>query len=415
VSQKPKIERVRGLSAGDYTYDLPESRIAAYPLAGRDTSKLLVYKDKQIIDTRFSHIADELAPGSLMVFNNTRVVQARLEFFKATGARIEVFCLQPENPFYDVALALGAPSPVRWLCLVGNAKKWKSGPLTIASPDGTFVLQALKGEKQADGYLVDFSWKPANMSFAEVLEKVGKTPLPPYIIRPAEDKDKTTYQTIFAREDGSVAAPTAGLHFTDRVFSTLKKTDISVDYITLHVGAGTFKPVTAKTIGKHHMHAEQFIIEKTFVDKLLKQDAPVVPVGTTCMRTLESIFWIGAKLARGHMPPADRVFLSQWAPYEWKGALPDKKEALSALSEYIGKQGKDSLEGETALIIVPGYDFALTDALVTNFHQPGSTLLLLVAAFVGDRWKDMYAHALKKNYRFLSYGDACLLFRNNLD
>ncbi len=404
-------KKVSSLSAKDYTYQLPDERIASYPLPERDASKLLVYKNGVIRDAAFRNIADEVEPGSLMVFNNTRVVQARLEFFKETGARIEIFCLQPEHPRRDVALALSAGSPQRWLCLVGNARKWKSGTLRITSPDGSFTLHAAKGERHADGYMTDFSWQPEGLSFAQVLEMAGKTPLPPYITRPAEQKDKTTYQTVFAREEGSVAAPTAGLHFTDEVLRSLKDKNISTGYITLHVGAGTFKPVTADTIGGHHMHAEQFVIEKAFVKKLLEQKSKIVTVGTTCMRTLESLYWIGAGIAAGKLQADKRVFLSQWAPYEWQGERPDKKTALSALYDHMDRQSKDTMEGETALIIVPGYDFALTDALVTNFHQPGSTLLLLVAAFAGEQWREIYAHALDNGYRFLSYGDACLFYR----
>lgn len=376
---------------------------------------MLVYRDEEIHDAAFKDMASWLDPGSLIVFNNTKVVQARLEFFKETGARIEIFCLHPEGPFRDVGLALSGGPPSRWFCLVGNAKKWKAGSLAIRHPNGNFRLEAQKVKASTDGYLIDFCWEPSALSFAEVLELTGKTPLPPYITRPAEQKDKTTYQTIFARKDGSVAAPTAGLHFTDRVMKSLEEKGVDQDYITLHVGAGTFKPVTADRIGEHHMHGEQFSVTKGFIQKLARHKRPIVPVGTTCMRTLESLYWIGARLDAGDQAEEkDGLYLPQWAPYSYSEA-PDRSTAMQALLSYLERCGKNTLEGETALIIVPGYRFAMTDALVTNFHQPGSTLLLLVAAFTGAAWQQIYAHAIKQAYRFLSYGDACLLFPGKQD
>lgn len=411
MSANNHIPKVKELKASEYTYELPADRIASYPLAERDASSLLVYKDKKIVDAAFQEMASFLDPDTLMVFNDTRVVQARLEFFKETGARIEIFCLHPEGVHRDVGLVLSGGPPSRWFCLVGNAKKWKAGPLVIQHPDGNFRLEAHKVKASGDGYLVDFSWHPAHLSFAEVLELTGKTPLPPYITRPAEQKDKITYQTIFASNDGSVAAPTAGLHFTDRVMKSLQAKGIQQGYLTLHVGAGTFKPVTSEHIGEHHMHGEQFSVTKAFIQKLAQHQQPIVPVGTTCMRTLESLYWIGASMVAGiDLEVGDGLYLPQWAPYAFPGGKPDRPSAMRALLDYLERCDKVSLQGETALIIVPGYRFAMTDALVTNFHQPGSTLLLLVAAFTGKAWKQIYHHALRQSYRFLSYGDACLLF-----
>ncbi len=410
MSANNHIPKVKELKASEYTYELPADRIASYPLPDRDASRLLVYKDKKIQDAKFKDIARFLDPETLMVFNNTRVVQARLEFFKDTGARVEIFCLHPVGARRDVGLALSGGSPSRWFCLVGNAKKWKAGPLVIQHPGSKFCLQAHKVQASGEGYLIDFSWSPANLSFAEVLELTGKTPLPPYIARPAEQKDKATYQTIFARKDGSVAAPTAGLHFTDRVLKSLNKKGVLQDFVTLHVGAGTFKPVTADHIGEHRMHGEQFSVTRAFIQKLAVHQHPIVPVGTTCMRTLESLYWIGAILDAGVAADEDSLYLPQWAPYAFSGEKPDRSTAMRALLDHMDRHDKDTMEGETALIIVPGYRFAMTDALVTNFHQPGSTLLLLVAAFTGAAWQQIYHHALQHPYRFLSYGDACLLF-----
>ena len=406
---------IRDISINDYTYDLPAGRIASYPLAERDASGLLVYKDNRIIDSEFRSLDTFLEKGSMLVLNNTKVVQARLVFFKPTGARIELFCLNPLSPVEDVQLALGNPSPARWHCLVGNARRWKGDTLQIRHPDGQFHLQAVMEKKHEDGYIIAFSWEPADLSFGEVLELAGKTPLPPYITREAEEGDRTTYQTVFARDAGSVAAPTAGLHFTPYVFKKLHEKNISTDFVTLHVGAGTFKPVTSDTIGEHHMHEEQFQVDCSMIRRLLEKKGKMVSVGTTSMRTLESLYWIGAQMTKGMMPPGEVVYLSQWIPYRWEGAPPSVEDALNALLRWAGEQGFDQIRGETSLIILPGYHFKMTDALVTNFHQPGSTLLLLVAAFVGPDWKNIYRHALENGYRFLSYGDACLFMKHEQD
>jgi len=406
------LNEVARIATKEFGYVLPAGRIASHPLPERDASKLLVYRGGRISDAMFRSIQHYIDPGSLMVLNNTRVVQARLEFFKPSGARIEILCLHPVLPSKDVSVALGHASPARWYCLVGNAKKWKHGTLEIRYPEQDFVLYASLEKRYEDGYLVDFSWEPSHLDFARILELAGQTPLPPYITRKAGESDRSTYQTIFARDAGSVAAPTAGLHFTGHVFDNLRNSGVKTDYVTLHVGAGTFKPVTSDTIGSHLMHGEQFQVGLRVLEDLASHKGPVVSVGTTSMRTLESIYWLGAGLLKGHRPSGDVLKLSQWAPYQSTGPLPARDLAIGALTDWMKREHMEQLRGETALIIVPGYEFMMTDVLVTNFHQPGSTLLLLVAAFVGDDWKKIYGHALDHGYRFLSYGDGCLFFRS---
>ncbi len=406
---KPLPQNLARISMGDYHYDLPPGRIASRPLEQRDASRLLVYGTGKIDDAAFADLPHHLEPASLLVLNNTRVVQARLEFFKETGARIEIFCLHPVKPSPDVQLSLGAPSPARWFCLVGNAKKWKEGPLVIRQPDGSFMLEVRMAEARDEGYLLDFRWDPPGTDFAGVLERCGRTPLPPYIKRRAEDSDRQTYQCVFARDEGSVAAPTAGLHFTEGIFHALHRKGIQTDFVTLHVGAATFKPVSASGIAQHEMHREQFVVEKALLQRIIRHRGPLVPVGTTSMRTLESVYWLGAKHWQGEELPGNKLRLEQWAPYQWRGELPSRHQALDALLQWMDREERETLRGETALLIAPGYSFMMADSLLTNFHLPGSTLLLLVSAFIGPDWKDIYRHALNRDYRFLSYGDACLL------
>lgn len=422
---------IQNISIRDHTYELPGNRIAAYPLKQRDTSRLLVYEDGSIHDSLFNQLADFLEPGSLMLFNNTRVVQARLEFYKTTGARIEIFCLNPIKPVLDMQQALAQTGSVSWLALVGNAKKWKSGALEIKNPDGSFSLRAHLVEQSGDGYIVNFDWSPGALSFGEVLETVGKTPLPPYIARPAEDNDKRDYQCVYALNEGSVAAPTAGLHFTPAVMEELVNNGIDTAFLTLHVGAGTFKPVSGETIDSHTMHSEEFSISTELVKKIAdhlsnsssaslahgmsaEKPAKIICVGTTSMRTLESLYWLGAQILQGLSPDNETLHLEQWAPYRLEESTPEPAKALVALFNWARSKKINYIKGTTALMIVPGYSFQLTDVLVTNFHLPGSTLLLLVSAFVGQGWKDVYKHALANEYRFLSYGDACLLFRKKI-
>ena len=405
-------DNVKDLAMAAYTYSLPEVKIAPYPLNVRDASRMLVHTNGDLKDARFRQLDEFLDPGTLLVLNNTRVVQARLEFFKTTGARVEVFCLNPLEPEKDVQRALGQPSPVTWQCLVGNLKKWKDGVLQIHNPDTGFSLRASLEGSGTDGQRIRFRWSPPEMSFGEVLEMTGMTPLPPYITRKAEEGDKHTYQTVFARDEGSVAAPTAGLHFTPGVFERLRNKDIATEYVTLHVGAGTFKPVGSTTIGGHAMHQEQFVVETWFLERLAAQKGPVACVGTTSMRTIESLYWLGALINKGIKPAGEALFLPQWTPYEWEGELPEVQQAVGALLQWARENGLQQIRGETALLIAPGYHFRMTDVLLTNFHQPGSTLLLLVAAFTGGDWRRIYNHALEQDYRFLSYGDSCLLFKS---
>jgi S-adenosylmethionine:tRNA ribosyltransferase-isomerase len=421
MNMKRDLRDTQQVFMKDYTYELPGHRIAAYPLRQRDKSKLLVYKDGSIEDSVFYRLDGFLSANSLMLLNDTRVVQARLEFFKTTGARIEIFCLNPLKPHSDVERALAQTGSVSWLALVGNAKKWKSDALVIEHPDHSFCLRAHMEGQSGDGYIIRFEWEPKQMSFGEILEAVGKTPLPPYIARPAETGDKLAYQCVFARNEGSVAAPTAGLHFTPDIMKKIAVKGVETAFLTLHVGAGTFKPVTSHTIDGHTMHQEEFristqllqsIIHHVDTDNKYQHKKEIVCVGTTSMRTLESLYWLGARLLAGDEPQDDVFYLSQWAPYEWKDALPESVTALKALEKWAQKRKLDYLNGNTAMIIVPGYPFQLTDVLITNFHLPGSTLLLLVAAFAGPGWKDIYHHALANDYRFLSYGDACLLHRH---
>lgn len=406
-------DSIRNISIAQYTYDLPEERIALHPLEQRDESNLLIYKGGNISKEIFRSIPSHLPESSLMVFNNTRVVQARLLFRKASGALIEIFCLEPAGAIRDIQLAFQDKGKSSWFCLVGNAKKWKQGDLEL-NVDENLTLSVQKGEKIRDGYIIHFQWNN-ELSFAEVLEMAGKTPLPPYIDRNAEEDDKHRYQTIFARHSGSVAAPTSGLHFTDTVMNSLAEKGIEKTYLTLHVGAGTFKPVSSETIGNHQMHHEQIIVQKETVQALLSHcHKNIISVGTTSLRTLESLYWLGVKLKNGYTIPESGFIIDQWEPYaESKHEPLSPAEAMETLLECMSRNAMTHIHGETSLIIVPGYKVRMANVLVTNFHQPGSTLLLLVAAFCGQDWKKIYDFALDNDFRFLSYGDSCLLFRND--
>ncbi|MFN2394952.1 MAG: S-adenosylmethionine:tRNA ribosyltransferase-isomerase [Bacteroidales bacterium] len=400
------------ISINDYTYDLPLDRIADYPLEKRDHSSLLLYKNGETEKKIFRDIPKILSPNGLIVFNNTRVVQARLLFEKDTGACIEIFCLEPAGEIKDIQLAFQQKKHSSWFCLVGNAKKWKQGTLVFITRNGT-KLKATKGSSLKDGYIVHFEWNDEFLSFADILDEAGKTPLPPYIKRKAEEDDKTRYQTIFARHSGSVAAPTAGLHFTDQVMDDLKNKGIETTYLTLHVGAGTFKPVSSENMKDHEMHNEQIMISRHTLQLLKKHcNGDIISVGTTSLRTLESIYWLGVKLKQGYTFGDEGFSINQWEPYEnHDNNLPEPAKAINEVLHYMDKANIDDIHGETSLIILPGYDVKMANILVTNFHQPRSTLLLLVAAFVGNDWKKIYNFALANNFRFLSYGDSCLLFK----
>lgn len=397
------------LTIEDFNYPLPDERIAKYPLAERDQSKLLWFNKGQIQERKFFEIPELLPDDTLLVFNETRVIQARLLFHKETGAQIELFCLEPVEPVNDFQLAMQQQSPVVWKCMVGNAKKWKSGKIatTINIKNQDVKLYAEMKERLSDAFLVEFSWEPKEVDFLSILETAGLTPLPPYLHRQAEASDKDRYQTVFARLNGSVAAPTAGLHFTDKLLRQISDKGIRSEKLILHVGAGTFKPVLEEKVADHEMHTEKIKVSlQTLKNLKTASDKKIIPVGTTSMRSLESLFWMALNKLNGK---TDFTIVDQWAPYETnipKGFT--TQEALEVLIQALETEQKEMLEGATQMIIVPGYQYRFAQGLITNFHQPKSTLLLLVAALVGDAWKDAYEFALNNNFRFLSYGDSCL-------
>ncbi len=465
------------LSILEFNYDLPDSSVAKYPLPERDQSKLLVWKKNEIADHRFSDLPGLLPEGSMLVFNNTRVIHARLNFTKSTGAKIEIFCLEPTSP-HDYVLSFAQTTSCRWKCMVGNLKRWKGERLemmvgmgseerggegergrrgdgetkgwrdgeTEGRRDGkmkgtegidvarnvsernvfahndcsqsevapnrsrreTVVLSAeLIGELEG-GVEINFSWDNPRFTFSEILEAAGNIPIPPYLHRESEEIDLTVYQTVYSRIKGSVAAPTAGLHFTERLLKELAYRDIAYEELTLHVGAGTFQPVKSETIGEHRMHTEHFSVSKSMIDKMIAHPGKVIAVGTTSVRTLESLYWIGCKILLNPQIGPDQLSVTQWEPYRDK--VPDigDKEALQEISAWLAANDKAILETATQIMILPGYQFRIINGLVTNFHQPQSTLLLLISAILGEDWKRVYAHALAEGYRFLSYGDANL-------
>ncbi len=398
-----------GIRIEDFNYPLPDNRIAKYPLAQRDASKLLFLNKDSIVEKKFTQIPDLLPDNTLLLFNETRVIQARLLFKKPTGAHIEIFCLEPVEPVNDFQLALQQRPPIVWKCLVGNARRWKKETLEvkIQIQNQEVRLFAEIKEKLSDAFLISFTWEPEEVSFAEILESSGLTPLPPYLHREAEISDKTRYQTVYARLNGSVAAPTAGLHFTKTILQQLEEKGIDKDKLILHVGAGTFKPVSAETIGEHEMHTEQIRVPIETLKHLYHAgDKFIIPVGTTSMRSLESLFWMALRI---RMEKTPFFHVSQWDPYQLE--VPGNFSIRKALEILIAKLEEDkttSLKGETQLMIVPGYQFRFARGLITNFHQPKSTLLLLVSALIGNKWTEAYDFALQNNFRFLSYGDSCL-------
>ncbi len=405
----------KSIAIRDFTYQLPEERIARYPLPERDSSKVLIYKDKKFQEDIYGHIDQYLRPDSLLVFNNTKVVEARLLFQKLTGASIEVFCLEPHADYPDITTAMSQKGRVTWMCLIGGASKWKSGQLLekrIPHGNDTIVLHAKYLEKVKDSFAIELSWTPDSLSFAEVLHLAGIIPLPPYIKRAAELTDATRYQTIYADTEGSVAAPTAGLHFTESLFERLQARNIQRSYVTLHVGAGTFQPVKSDLMDGHEMHVEFIDVPATFIQQLIDYSGKhITVVGTTSLRTVESLYWLGVKtLLTPAITPGELV-VHQWDAYELDAAHITTEEALSSLLRYMQKHQWERLITKTQLLITPGYSIRIPRALVTNFHQPQSTLLLLVAAFAGNEWRNLYEYALEHEFRFLSYGDGCLLFR----
>ena len=401
------------IQINEYTYALPDERIAKYPLAERDASKLLIYRGGQIRETLFRSLPDCLPDGALLVFNNTRVIRARLLFRKDTGAMIEIFCLEPAVPS-DYEQSFAQTAHCIWHCLVGNSKRWKSGQLhttvTVGGEPVTLSAERVSVAGEA-GDLVDFRWDNPRCTFAEVLESAGVLPIPPYLHRETEAQDLQTYQTVYSKVKGSVAAPTAGLHFTPAVLAELDARGIEREEVTLHVGAGTFRPVKSDTIGGHAMHTEHFAVTRRTVDRLLAKPEHVIAVGTTSVRTLESLYYIGCALVRGGADEsADEAFtVGQWEPYDADAPTLTAEEALRAILCYLDRRGMDRLWAATQIIIAPGYQFKIVRGMVTNFHQPQSTLLLLVSAFVGGDWRTIYDYALSHDFRFLSYGDSSLL------
>lgn len=397
------------VSISEYDYRLDEKRIAKHPLIERDASKLLIYKDGDVSSSTFSSIVNEVSPDDLMIFNNSKVVQARLYFTKSTGATIEVFLLNPIKPD-DYISAFEQTQQNQWNCIVGNIKRWKEEPLKLQITELNLVLQAKKIGRTDDGALVGFSWNNPAVSFAQIIEHAGEVPIPPYLNRQPEPIDKSRYQTVYAKPEGSVAAPTAGLHFTNRVMDMLTNKGVQFIETTLHVGAGTFRPVKSATIGNHDMHTERIYVSKELINRLLLSQRDIIAVGTTSLRTLESIYWLGVKITEGRTKD-DNYSVSQWDGYNLRQDLSLIK-VLTNLKKHIESCENGYLSASTQMIIVPGYTFRVVDRLITNFHQPRSTLLLLVAAFIGKSWKKVYQYALNNDFRFLSYGDSSILTRS---
>ena len=395
----------------DFNYNLPDERIAKFPIAQRDHSKLLVYRHGEVSDDTFYHLPDYLPEGALMVFNNTKVIQARMHFRKETGALIEVFLLEPADPT-DYELMFQLTSHCSWLCLIGNLKKWKEGTLkrdfTIKGEQLT--LTATRRQMVGNSHWVDLEWNNANVTFAEILEEVGELPIPPYLNRNTEESDKTTYQTVYSKIKGSVAAPTAGLHFTEDVLHAIDEKGIDREEVTLHVGAGTFKPVKSEEIEDHEMHTEYICVRRETLEKLIAHDAKAIAVGTTSVRTLESLYYMGCRLAGNPDLSERELHIDQWEPYEERaGEEIPPVEALKHLLDWLDRNHLPALHSSTQIIIAPGYEYKIVKMLVTNFHQPQSTLLLLVSAFVKGDWHKIYDYALAHDFRFLSYGDSSLL------
>jgi S-adenosylmethionine:tRNA ribosyltransferase-isomerase len=429
----------KDLQIKDFSYDLPDERIAKYPLAERDLSKLLIYKgdgaigelttqsakeflspeitksdNPKIIESTYRDISESLTAGSLLVFNNTKVVEARILFQKQSGATIEIFCLEPDDRYPDITTAMLQSGKLWWKCLVGGAKKWKEPLLTKIILQGVkkILLTAERKAQIDDYYLIEFNWDDSSYSFAEILHASGVIPLPPYLNRSADASDLDRYQTIYAKYDGSVAAPTAGLHFTDAIFEKLAAKNIGREYLTLHVGAGTFKPVKAEKIEGHDMHAEFIEVRSDFIQRLIDQiPHSIIPVGTTSMRTIESLYWLGVKIILNPSIALSELQVYQWDPYNIDASNISATTALTALKQWMQKNETELLITKTQIIIAPGYTFRIAHSLITNFHQPQSTLLLLVSALIGDDWRRVYQYALDNEFRFLSYGDGCLIRR----
>jgi len=400
--------KLKSIDPRQFTYSLPENRIAKYPLDKRSESNLLVYQQGKIDHKKFFSIVDELPANSQLIFNDTKVIPARINFQKDTGAHIEVFLLEPLKPTPDIAQAMTIKGESSWRCMVGNFKKWKDGQyltLNLNIENDNFDLQASIEDREDQ--IIKFQWA-GDYPFVEIVQAAGKIPLPPYIKREVSTEDLERYQTVYSKNDGAVAAPTAGLHFTDEIISQLKTKGIDIDYVTLHVSAGTFQPIKVDDAIQHVMHSEQILVSRANIDSLL-QDKPIISVGTTSMRTMESLYWYGVKLLN---TKENKFQIEKLEAYKYKKSeLPDKKESLEAVKKFMIEHQLETIQGQTEIYIFPGYTFRVCDGLITNFHLPGSTLILLVAAFIGEDWRKVYKEALNNNYRFLSYGDSSLLLK----
>jgi len=400
---------MREVLIDEFDYDLPEERIAQNPVYERDNSKLLISKPGSISEDVFKNIDEYIPENSLLVFNNTRVIRARLLFRKSTGAIIEVLCLEPLSPS-DYQVSFGSTSAVEWKCIVGNLKKWKEG--VISAPfiigDENHNLRAERISAEGDAWRIKLSWDASGYSFGEVLEAIGHTPLPPYINREDTETDRIRYQTIYSSIKGSVAAPTAGLHFTAEVLEKLSLRGIKTTEVTLHVGAGTFQPVKSANIADHQMHCEHFTLDLKTIEMLAGYEGRIIPVGTTSVRTLESLYWIGVKMLLNPIISNESFSISQWESYEHVQPV-TVTQSLQAIINYMREENKTYINGSTSIIIIPGYKFRMTNGLITNFHQPRSTLLLLISAFTGEKWKEIYRFAIENEFRFLSYGDSSIL------
>lgn len=407
MNKDPKHIRI-----SEFNYPLPDERIAKFPLPVRDQSKLLVYRHGEVSEDRFTSLPSYLPTGSLMIFNNTKVIQARLHFRKETGALIEVFCLEPICP-NDYVLNFQQTEHAAWLCMIGNLKKWKEGTLKreMTVKGRPITLTATRGECHGTSHWIDFHWNNAEVTFADILEVFGELPIPPYLNRDTEESDKETYQTVYSKIKGSVAAPTAGLHFTPNVLDALKEKGVDLEELTLHVGAGTFKPVKSEEIEGHEMHTEYISVSRGTIEKLIAHGGKAVAVGTTSVRTLESLYHIGVTLLKNPDAAEEDLHVRQWQPYETaeETANISSTDALQAILDYLNRHSMEALHTSTQIIIAPGYDYRIVSAMVTNFHQPQSTLLLLVSAFVKGNWRKIYDFALSHDFRFLSYGDSSIL------
>lgn len=405
-----KLDEVRGLRISDYDYPLPDERIARHPLQQREQCKLLIFKDGKISEGHFYDVPSLLPKGSMLIYNNTRVINARLRFAKATGSTIEIFCLEPLEP-RDYEQIFQTTGHCAWLCLVGNSKRWKQGALTrqVSIGGQAVTLTATRGQRRGNSWEIAFDWTGHDVTFASVLDALGEIPIPPYLNRKTEESDSTDYQTVYSHIDGSVAAPTAGLHFTPQILAQCDERGITRRELTLHVGAGTFQPVKSESIGGHEMHYEFISVPRSLIVELIENRGPVIAVGTTSVRTLESLYYVGQLLASNPNAEPQDLTVTQWLPYTTPCQI-STREALQHIVDYLDRHQAQSYEGETQLMIAPGFQYRIVQGMITNFHQPQSTLLLLVSAFVGnDNWRPIYRYALDHGFRFLSYGDACLL------